>query len=197
MPEDVFRWVIAVSVILACVASVWQFVTLAALFGAGKEAGKAGKEAVQAGKEVQAKIAPLVGHLKSFITASGKVLEASSQVISTSAKILEENRSRISEITVDLAAVVKTARQQARHLSELIDEANARVKARITQVHESVGRTVAGVEQATNAIKRPVMSPIKEVNGFMAGVHAAINTYAQGGGHNSPDHATQDEELFI
>jgi len=60
-----------------------------------------------------------------------------------------------------------------------------------------VEQTVVQVEQARDAVKTAVMKPAKEVNGIVAGVRAAFNTYAQGGTRNSPEHVTQDEEMFI
>src|ERR1035437_11003301 len=113
MPEDVFRWVIAVAVLLACVATVWQAVILAAIYRAGKEAQKAGKEAQQ-------RLGPLVDRFEALIT--------------TSSKILEENRPRIADITAETLVIAKTARQQAERIGELIDDANGRAKARIAQI---------------------------------------------------------------
>jgi len=176
MPEDVFRWVVAVAVFLACVASVWQAVILAAIFRAGKKAGKAGKD-------VQAKIGPMVDRFEGILTVSGK--------------ILEENRSRIADITAETLAIAKTARQQAERIAALMDDANGRAKARIAQIDETVDHTVAQVEQATGAVKNAVMKPVVEAHGILAGVKAALSTYAQGGSRNSPEHATQDEEMFI
>jgi hypothetical protein len=176
MPESVFRWVIAVAVFLACVASIWQAVILAAIYRAGKEAAKAGKE-------VQTKIAPLVEHFDAMLIASGK--------------ILEENGSRIADITAETLVIAKTVRQQAERVGELMDDANERAKARIAQIDETVDHTVVQVEQAREAVKSAVLRPVKEVSGVVAGVKAALSTYAQGGNRHSPEHATQDEEMFI
>jgi hypothetical protein len=176
MPEDVFRWVIAVAVLLACVATVWQAVILAAIYRAGKEAQKAGREA-------QHRLGPLVDRFEALIT--------------TSSKILEENRPRIADITAETLVIAKTARQQAERIGELIDDANGRAKARIAQIDRTVDHTVEQVEHAGEAVKSAVLKPVKEVNGIVAGVKAALNTYAQGGNRNSPENATQDEEMFI
>jgi hypothetical protein len=176
MPEDVFRWVIAVAVLLACVATVWQAVILAAIYRAGKEAQKAGKEA-------QHRLGPLVDRFEALIT--------------TSSKILEENRPRIADITAETLVIAKTARQQAERIGELIDDANGRAKARIAQIDRTVDHTLEQVEHAGEAVKSAVLKPVKEVNGIVAGVKAALNTYAQGGNRNSPENATQDEEMFI
>jgi DNA anti-recombination protein RmuC len=183
MPEDVFRWVIAVGVLLACLATVWQAVIMTALYKAGKEAQKAGKEA-------QTKLAPLVERFEALMATSNHFL-------TTSTKVLEENGPRIADITADAVAVAKTARQQAERIGALIDDASGRAKARMAQIDETVDHTVGQVEHASEAVKDAVLKPVKEVNGFVAGVKAALSTYAQGGNRNSPEHATQDEEMFI
>jgi ABC-type transporter Mla subunit MlaD len=183
MPEDVFRWVIAVGVFLACLASVWQALILFAVYRAGKEAQKAGKEA-------QSKLAPLVDHFDGL-------LRTFENFLTTSNKLLEENRPRIADITAESLIIAKTAREHAERIGELIEDTNGRAKARIAQIDQAVEQTVAQVENATEAVKNAVLKPAKEVNGIMAGVKAALNTYAQGGNRNSPEHATQDEEMFI
>ena len=176
MPEDVFRWVVAAGVLLACLASVWQAVILAGILRAGREAQKAGKEA-------QTKLGPLVDRFDAILT--------------TSSRILEENRPGIAGITAETLVIAKAARQQVERIGELIDDTSVRAKARVAQIDETLGRTVEQVDHAGEAVKSAVMKPVKEVNGIVAGVKAALNTYAQGGHRNSPEHATQDEEMFI
>src|SRR5580698_4234418 len=148
MPEDVFRWVIAVAVFLACIASVVQAVILAGVYRAGKEAQKAGKEA-------QTKLAPLVDHFEAFLATFNKFL-------TTSGKLLEENRPHIAEITAETLAVAKTARQQAERIGELMDDASGRAKVRIAQIDQTVGHTVEQVEHASDAVKSAVLKPAKE-----------------------------------
>lgn len=183
MSEDVFRWVVAVGVLLACVAVLWQAIVLAAIYRAGKEAAKAGKEA-------QDKFAPVALRLDALLTDS-------TAVIAAAGRIVEENRARVSAITTETLAIATSARVHTEKIGELIDDAGNRAKARLAQIDETVDQTVERVEQAGDAVRTAVMKPVKEVNGILAGVKAALNTYAQGGTHNSPDHATQDEEMFI
>jgi ABC-type transporter Mla subunit MlaD len=190
MPDDVFHWVVAVGVLLACIASIFQAFVLAGLYRAVKEAQKAGKEAQGKLKEVEAKVAPLVEHFEDFVTTANNFL-------TTSGKLLEENRPRIAGVTAEALAIAKAAREHADRIGELIDDANGRAKARIAQFDETLGATMVQVEHATEAVKSAVTRPAKEVNGIVAGVKAALNTYAQGGNRNSPEHATQDEAMFI
>jgi hypothetical protein len=183
MSDNVFRWVIAAGVLLACLASVWQALILTALY-------KAGKEAQRAGKEAQIKLAPVVDHFEAF-------LKTCNSFLTTSGKLVEENRPRVADITAETLAIAKTARLQAERIGELIDDASGRAKTRIAQIDQTVDHTMEQVEHASEAVKSAVLKPVKEVNGIVAGVKAALNTYAQGGNRNSPEHATQDEEMFI
>ena len=111
MSDDVFRWVIAVAVLLACVASVCQALILAALYRAGKEAQKA---AQKAGKEVQTKVAPLVDRFDGLFTTF-------SNLVTASTKLVEENRPRIAEITSEALVITKAARVHADHIGQLIE----------------------------------------------------------------------------
>lgn len=175
MPEDVFRWVVAIAVVLACIAFLVQSVTIFLIY-------RAAKRAQQAGKEAQDKVMPLVNRAEAILTTTGKMLE--------------ENRPRVAEITAEAVVIVKTARQQTERLSALLEETSERVRTRIAQIDEKMDHTVEEVEHAGEAVKAAVMKPVKEVNGFIAGLKAAVSCYAQGGTH-SVEHVTQDEEMFI
>jgi hypothetical protein len=52
------------------------------------------------------------------------------------------------------------------------------------------------VQHVGNNIKSAAMKPVREASGVIAGVKAAVSTYAQGR-RASVDHVTQDEEMFI
>jgi ABC-type transporter Mla subunit MlaD len=194
MSEDVFRWVIAVGVLLACLASVWQAFILAGLFRAGKEAQKGAQEAKD-------RFGPLVDRFEAILTASSQLLEENrpsiAGITAETLAIAKSTRPRIAEIAADTVAIAKVARQQAERIGELMDETSDRARARIAQIDETVGRAVGEVDQAREAVKSAVLKPVKEVNGLVAGVKAAFTTMAQGGNRNSPEHATQDEEMFI
>ena len=45
-------------------------------------------------------------------------------------------------------------------------------------------------------VKEAVKRPVREAGGVIAGIKAAVSTYAHGG-RPSVDHVTQDEEMFI
>jgi hypothetical protein len=174
--SEAFQWVVGVAAVISSLAVLGQAGILFALYRAIMEAQKAGKKA-------EAKFMPMVDRFETLIASSSK--------------ILEENRPRVADITTESLAAVKSARLHVDRIGVLIDETSARAKIRIAEIDQTVGNTVQQVEHATEAVKGAVMKPVKEVNGLVAGVKAALNTYVQGGNRNSPDHVTQDEEMFI
>jgi len=169
MPEDVFRWVIAGAVILACLAFVVQSVVFVLLY--------------RVARNTQTKVMPLVDRAEPILT--------------TTRQILEENKSRIAEVSVEAVEIAKTTRVQVDRIGELLSDSTDRAKARLAQIDRTVDETVEQVEQVGDAVKTAVLKPVKEVNGLMAGVKAAISTLASGNRRPSVDHVTQDEEMFI
>jgi len=169
MPDDVFRWVIAIAVVLACVAFLVQAAIAIAIY--------------RVAKRTQEKVVPMV--------------DRAEPILDTARQILIENRPRITEISTEAVEMAKTARKQAAQISELLDDATGRARVRIAQIDEKVEGTVEQVEQVGDAVKSAVLKPVREVNAVLAGVKAAVVTYAQGGRRPSVDHATQDEEMFI
>src|ERR1700729_847069 len=176
MSEDVFRWVVSVGVILACIAVIGQALILAAVIRAGKDAQKAGKD-------IQGKVGPIVDRVQA--------------ILETTSRILEENRPRVADIAAEASTVAKVVRRQADRISELIDDTSALARTRIAQIDHAVDQTIGQVEQVSETVKSAVTRPAKEVNGILNGVKAAVNTYAEGRRRPSVDHATQDEEMFI
>src|SRR5581483_6069455 len=114
-------------------------------------------------------------------------------ILATTRQILEENKPRIAEVSVEAVEIEREAREQADRISELLAESADRAKARLAQIDRTVDETVEQVEQVGGAVKTAVLKPVKEVNGLMAGMKAAISTFASGSRRPSVDHVTQDE----
>jgi F0F1-type ATP synthase membrane subunit b/b' len=169
MSDEAFRWVIAVAVGLGCVAFLVQAGFVIALY--------------RIAKKTQDKVVPLA--------------ERADPILDSAQKILVENRPRISEMSTEALEMIKTTRQEVTRISNLLEETTVRARARIAEIDEKVIDTVEQVEQVGGAVKGAVLKPVREANAIMAGVKAAVVTYAEGGRRPSVDHATQDEEMFI
>jgi ABC-type transporter Mla subunit MlaD len=169
MSDDIFRWVIAAAVILACFAFVAQSIVVVLLY--------------RTVRKTQTKVMPLVDRVEPILT--------------TTRQILDENRPRIAEVSVEAVEIAKAARVQADRIGDLLADSAERAKARLAQIDRTVDETVEQVEQVGGAVKSAVLKPVKEVNGLMAGMKAALSSLAAGNRRPSVDHVTQDEEMFI
>ena len=169
MPEDVFRWVIAGAVILACLAFVVQAIVVMLLY--------------RVARNTQTKVAPLV--------------DRAEPILATTRQILEENKPRIAEISTEAVEIARNARVQVDRVGDLLRDSSDRARARLAQIDRTVDETVEQVEQVGGAVKSAVLKPVKEVNGLMAGMKAAMASFAAGNKRHSVEHATQDEEMFI
>ena len=169
MSDEVFRWVIAGAVVVACLAIVLQAFLLAAFYRVTSNTHK--------------KIDPL--------------MERVDPILESARRLLLENAPRVTELTTEAAAAAKKAREQMERLGQLLEDASERVRERLEQIDQSVDQAVQQMEQMSESVKGALLRPIREANGIVAGVKAAVSTYAQGGRRPSVDHATQDEEMFI
>ncbi len=77
-----------------------------------------------------------------------------------------------------------------------MDDLHTRARAKVARVDSAVDETVDQVQQAGGEVRKAVLRPIREVNGVLSGLKAAIGVYTHGS-RASVDHATQDEEMFI
>jgi hypothetical protein len=169
MPDDVFRWVIAIGVGLAALAFLAQAAFVLAIY--------------KVARRTEDKVTPLA--------------ERAAPILENARQIVVENRPRITEISSEAVEIARNARRQVIQIGELVDDTAARAKMRIAQLDHTVDQTVVQVEHVGGAVKGAVLKPVREWNAVMAGIKAALVTYAQGGRRPSVDHATQDEEMFI
>ena len=103
------------------------------------------------------------------------LVDRADPILVTTRQILEENKPRIAEVSVEAVEIAKTARRQVDRIGELLAESSERAKARLAQIDRTVDETVEQVEQVGDAVKTAVLKPVKEVNGLMAGMKAALS----------------------
>jgi hypothetical protein len=211
MSEDAFRIVIAVAVILACIAFIVQSFVVMALFGVARKMQRKIAPLIEKGEAVATSAVPVIEKVKPLaeqaaatlqkagpvLEKAGPAIEKATAILTSTHQIIEENRPRVAEITADCAAIVKSGREQAQNLGELLQDAGARARSRIEQMDRSVENTVEQVEQIGENVKRAAMRPVREVNGIAAAISATVSTLVRGSRRPSVDHATQDEEMFI
>jgi hypothetical protein len=168
MSEDAFRWVIASGVSLGWLATV-----------------------VMAWSMVN--ILRVVKRLDERITP---VTDKAGPVLDSARAILEEAKPKIEDMMARADEIVVSARGQMTRLESLVTEATDSARLQIARIDVAVGDTVNRVQETTATLQHTVLSPVREINGVVSGLRAALSTLARGN-RASVDHATQDEEMFI
>ena len=143
------------------------------------------------------KAGPALARLGPMSDRIGALADRTSILASSVNRLIEEARPRVTEVAGEAASLVRTSREQVEHIGEALHDAADLARTRLEKIDTAVDNTVGQVEQVGTAVKRAVMRPVKEVNGFAAGISAAVSTLVRGQRKSSVDAATQDEEMFI
>ena len=225
MTEDTFRIVVAAAVALACIAFVVQAVAMFALYRVARRMqqkvgpladraepviGRLGPMIDEVGLVAQ-KLGPMIdkvglaaGKAGPMIDKVGLAAEKMApmadqvgSVMATTNRIMLETGPRISELSGEAVAIVRSGRQQVERIGELLHDAGDRARNRLEQIDEAVDSTIEQVGQVGDAVKRAVLRPVREANGLAAGISAAVSTLVHHSRKPSVDQATQDEEMFI
>jgi methyl-accepting chemotaxis protein len=203
--------VVVAAVALASIAFVVQAVAMFALYRVARRMQqKVGPLAEQA-EPVIGKLGPMIDQIgfaagkagpmiEKVGLAAGKVAPVADQmqsVLALTNRMMEETGPRISELSGEVVAIVRSGRQQVERIGELLHDAGDRARNRLEQIDQAVDDTVEQVEQMGDAMKRAVLRPVREVNGLAAGISAAVAKLVHHSRKPSVDQATQDEEMFI
>jgi ABC-type transporter Mla subunit MlaD len=168
MSENVFRWVITVGVALSWLMTVITAGAMLALY--------------RTSKRMEDRVGP--------------VLDKAGPILDTARSMVNEARPRIEAMIVQASEMTTSAREQVARLDALVTEASERARLQIDRIDVMVSDTVDRVQETTAAVQNTILKPVREVNGVVSGVRAAISVLARGN-RASVDHATQDEEMFI
>ncbi len=136
--------------------------------------------------------------------------ENAEPLVGSAKQLLAENRPKMEQIgdravevasaAVEIAGtareIAETAKQQAARIDELLTDIVDRATVQVARIDGVVGDTAARVQNTTAAIEKTVMKPVREVNGIVTGLRAAMAVYGKGK-RPSVQHVTQDEEMFI
>jgi hypothetical protein len=168
MPDDVFRWVIAIGILLSLVTFVVQTALVLAMF--------------RVTKAMQEKLLPII--------------DATAPLVKTIRYFADENLPKFTQMSTDAGEVVKSLHAQVDRLGEVVKDVSDRARAQVARIDGAVDVTVDQVQHATASVKDAVLRPVRQVDGIMQGIRAAVGVMAQGR-RESVDQATQDEEMFI
>jgi ABC-type Na+ efflux pump permease subunit len=114
----------------------------------------------------------------------------------TSQKTMEDNRQQIAEITTKASLIMDNAHKQITRVDTVTEELSTRLKAQFDRAELVLDDTITRVHGTVMMLNNGVLKPIREVNGFAAGLRAGVQ-YLLKGSRPSVAQATADEEMFI
>jgi len=168
MTEDTFRIVITIGVGLACLFVIVQAGIVFAIY--------------RTARQLQEKVVGLVAK--------------ADPILDTTRRMVDDTRPKVNEITDRALEITTMAKSQVARLDEMITETSERARLQIDRIDNVIIDTVDKVSETTSVVQHTILRPVREVNGVVSGLRAALSTLARGN-RASVNHATQDEEMFI
>src|SRR5437764_11120198 len=119
--------------------------------------------------------------------------ERATPVLDSARSLVDDARPKIQEIIARAAEITVSARDQMTRLEALVTETSDCVRVQIERIDVVVGDAVDRVQETTAAVQSTILKPVREVNGVISGVRAALSSFARGN-RASVAHATPDEK---
>lgn len=168
MAEETFRIVVTIGVFLAAIAMVVQ-----AFFSYG-----------------------MWKTANSMKQRADALMNKAEPIIDTAGRIVTDAKPKIDQLTTKALEVVDLARVQVDRYDELLKDTADRARIHIERIDNVLSDTAVRVHETTVAVQSTILRPVREMNGVVSGVRAAIGALAKGN-RASVERATQDEEMFI
>ena len=168
MSEEAFRWVVAIGVLLAAIA-----IGVQAFFYVGLYLSI---------KQIQRRVAGLV--------------EKTEPVLDLARRLIEENRPKITDIANEALEITRMAKAEMVRISELVTEISDRTRVKVASAEAALENAAESLHQTASSVRSAVVRPLREINGVLNGVRAALSALVRGR-QEHVDRVTQDEEMFI
>jgi hypothetical protein len=109
---------------------------------------------------------------------------------------INENRSRIVEITTRTNLILESTQRQIAKVEDLLGDAAQRARVQMDRAELVIDDAMSRAQETVQAVHTGILKPIREINGIASGLRAALQYFFRGG-RPSPDQVTADEEMFI
>ncbi len=114
----------------------------------------------------------------------------------TTLRTIDEVRHQARDLLSKAQQIADTTRAQVARIDDLLVEAGQRARTQMDRLDRMVGSTVERAEETTAEVQRTILTPVREIHAWAAGVRAILG-YLGKGRVSTVEKATQDEELFI
>jgi hypothetical protein len=109
---------------------------------------------------------------------------------------LTELKPRIETIVVNVSESSTLLKAQIKRLDATVTDIVDRTRLQVIRADELVNRTMDKVEDATEAVHRTVVSPVRQVSGLIQGITAALQ-FLRNGKHGKDGVTVPQDEMFI
>jgi hypothetical protein len=152
MPDDVFRWFVALGVLLAMIATVVQAVLFFVIY-------RISSKAVDKGLKIADRVEPMI--------------DKANEIVAANAPKVTEIMSRAVEISHSATNAMAT-------ISDRVTRAIDAAERAVQKADEGIDAVVHKTEEAAGAVKDQVAKPVRNVRGVLAGVRAGLSSLRHG-----------------
>lgn len=168
MSEDLFRWIVAAAVVISAAAFLLEAFLVLGLY--------------RSFKEIQKRVAGLTSRAE--------------PILDSARSLVDETRPKVAAIAGEAAEISRMAKVEMVRITELVNEISDRARIKVASVDAALDDAAGDLQHAATSVRHAVLRPLREVNGLLNGVRAALATLVYGR-QESVDRVTQDEEMFI
>ncbi len=136
-------------------------------------------------QSMQKAVADAIPKVESLVEKANAVIPKVDALVETSKATVDESR-----------LLVASAREQMAKVDEVVTDATNRARIQMDRVEMVLDDTMDKAQQTVNLVSRGVVRPLREVQGIVAGIQAALG-FLMRSARPSVDRATSDEEMFI
>ncbi len=146
-------------VALTGILVLFQFIVLLGLLLAMRKGIQA---AIEYGDDLKSKVFPV-------LTQSREILEIAKELIVR----LEP---RLESASLDLAAMTRTARDEAKRIQASTDEIRERVRLQAERVDGMTTNALNGLDHAVDLLTQAIAVPVRQISGVLAALKAIVET---------------------
>jgi hypothetical protein len=116
----------------------------------------------------------------------------------TAQNMLVELRPRIETLTANVSESSTVVRNQINRLDATMTDILDRTRLQVIRADELLNRTMDRVEETSEVVHKTVVSPLRQVNGFMAAISTGVEAFfGQKRRHPKNGMGVPQDEMFI
>jgi ABC-type transporter Mla subunit MlaD len=117
-------------------------------------------------------------------------------VLDQARETLDQSRKQLTEVATKTNEILDATRAQLTRIDDVLSDATMRARVQMDRIELVLDDTISRVQETVALVHNGILKPLREANGIILGVRAAIS-YLLRGGRSGVTRATHDEEMFI